>query len=144
MNITSIQYFLNSLLDNTMKPIVAKSWEANYLASGPPYERHRQVILSKRETGVSSASICAVTIPPGSKSDTHMHDVSDEIWIITRGRGKVIVDGNQVDVEPGTIVCAPAKSHHQITNAGKEVLHAYIVFAPAGPEDALLKQIEGK
>lgn len=68
-----------------------------------------------------------------------MHDVSDEIWLITKGKGKVIVDGNEVDVEPGTVVCAPAKSTHQIVNASKEVLHAYIVFAPAGPEESLLK-----
>ena len=122
-----------------MKAVVAKSWEADYLATPPPFERHRQVILSKKEHGLSSASICAVTIPAGGKSDAHMHDVSDEIWLITRGKGKVIVDENEVNVEPGTVVCAPAKSKHQILNTGKEVLHAYIVFAPAGPEEALLK-----
>jgi mannose-6-phosphate isomerase-like protein (cupin superfamily) len=125
-----------------MKPITAKSWEAEFLATPPPYERHRQVIFSKRETGVSSASVCSVTIPPGGKSDTHMHEVADEIWIVTRGRGKVIVDGNEVGIEPGVVVCAPAKSKHQITNTANEVLHAYIIFAPAGPEEALLKQIE--
>ena len=125
-----------------MKPITGKSWEAEFLATPPPYERQRQVIFCKRETGVSSASVCAVTIPPGGKSDTHMHDVSDEFWVVTRGRGKVIVDGNEVEIEPGVVACAPAKSKHQITNTANEVLHAYIVFAPAGPEEALLKQIE--
>jgi mannose-6-phosphate isomerase-like protein (cupin superfamily) len=125
-----------------MKPLVSKSWEADYLATPPPYERQRQVIFSKRKFGISSASICSVTIPPGSKSDEHMHEATDEFWIITRGRGKVIVDGNEVAVEPEMVVCAPAKSKHQIVNSAKEVLHAYIVFGPAGPEEWLEKEIE--
>ena len=121
-----------------MKPLIAKSWEADFLATPPPFERHRQVIFSKKQHGVSSASICAVTIPPGGKSDEHMHDATDEFWIITRGKGKVIVDGNEANIEPGIVVCAQARSRHQIVNTGKEVLHAYIVFAPAGPEESLL------
>jgi hypothetical protein len=40
------------------------------------------------------------------------------------------------------VVCAPAKSKHQIVNSAKEVLHAYIVFGPAGPEEWLEKEIE--
>jgi len=54
----------------------------------------------------------------------------------------VIVDGNKAEVEPGDVVCAPAKSKHQIVNIGKETLHAYAILAPAGPEEALLNQIE--
>jgi mannose-6-phosphate isomerase-like protein (cupin superfamily) len=121
-----------------MKPLIAKSWEANFLATPPPFERQRQVIFSRRQHGLSSASICAVTIPPRGKSDEGTHDATDEFWIITRGRGKVIVDGNEADVEPGVVACAPARSKHQIVNTGNEVLHAYIVFAPARPEEALL------
>jgi mannose-6-phosphate isomerase-like protein (cupin superfamily) len=51
----------------------------------------------------------------------------------------VIVDGNGVDVEPGMVICGPSKSTYQIVNTSKEVLHAYIVFGPAGPEESLLK-----
>jgi len=127
-----------------MKPLVAKSWEADYLATPPPFERQRQVIFSKRKFGISSASICSVTIPPGSKSDEHLHEANDEIWIITRGKGKVIVDGNEAAVEPGIVVCAPAKSKHQIVNTANEVLHAYIVFGPGGPEEWLESEIEKK
>ncbi|HKM51576.1 MAG TPA: cupin domain-containing protein [Candidatus Bathyarchaeia archaeon] len=121
-----------------MKPIVAKSWEADFIATPPPYERHRQVLFSPKIQGVK-AGIGIVTIPPGGKSDTHSHDKSDEVWIVTKGHGKVSVDGNEVDIEPGVAVCAQAGSQHQIINTGKETLHAYFVFSPAGPEEALLK-----
>jgi len=84
-----------------------------------------------------------VTIPPGGQSDAHVHEYSDEFWISTKGHGKVNVDGNEVEIEPGMVVCAPAKSKHQIINTGKETLHAYWVMSPSGPEEAILK-MQGK
>jgi mannose-6-phosphate isomerase-like protein (cupin superfamily) len=120
-----------------VKPLVAKSWEGDYLATPPPYERHRQVLFSPKIQGVSSASIGTVTIPPTGKSD--MHERTDEFWIVTEGHGKVIADGDEGDVEPGSI--AYAKSAHQIINTGKETLHAYWILIPPGPEEALLKMM---
>ncbi len=124
-----------------MKPLVAKSWEADYLATPPPYERHRQVLYSTKIQGVKSASLGTVTIPPTGKSDPHSHEVTDEFWIITKGHGKVIADENEVEVEPGAIAYAPAKSTHQIINTGKETLHAYWILVPPGPEEALLRMM---
>ena len=125
-----------------MKPAVAKSWETVFLATPPPYERHRQVLLSKETHGVHSASLGTVTIPPGSKSDYHAHEKSDEFWIFTRGHGIVNVDGNEVDVRPGVVVLAPAQSKHQIINNGMETLHAYWILCPPGPEETLLRMMK--
>ena len=122
-----------------MKPLVAKSWEEDYLATPPPYERHRQVLFSQKMQGVKSAALGTVTIPPTGKSDPHSHERSDEFWIITKGHGKIIADGNEVEVGPGAIAYAPAKSTHQVVNTGKETLHAYWIIVPPGPEEAMLK-----
>jgi len=46
-----------------------------------------------------------------------------------------------VDVEPGSIAYASARSTHQIVNTGKETLHAYWILVPPGPEEALLKMM---
>ncbi len=128
---------------NVMKPILMKSWEVDFLPTPAPYERHRQVLFSSKLQGRTSAAIGTVTIPPGGQSDLHVHENSDEFWIITKGHGKISVDGNDVDIEPDVVVCAPATSKHQIINTGKETLHAYWVITPAGPEEAMLK-IMGK
>ena len=124
-----------------MKPLLAKSWEADYVATPPPYERHRQVLFSPKMQGVDSATIGTVTIPPTGKSDPHSHERSDEFWIVNKGYGKVIADGNEVEVGPGAIAYAPAKSNHQIVNTGKETLHAYWIIVPPGPEEAMLKMM---
>ena len=122
-----------------MKPILVKSWEADFLPTPPPYERHRQVLFSSKLQGRTAAAIGTVTIPPGGQSDPHTHETSDEFWIITKGHGKISVDGNDVEIEPDVVVCAPATSKHQIINTGKETLHAYWIITPAGPEEAMLK-----
>jgi mannose-6-phosphate isomerase-like protein (cupin superfamily) len=124
-----------------MKPILVKSWEVDFLQTPPPYERHRQVLFSSKIQGMRSAAIGTVTIPPGGQTDPHVHEGSDEFWISTKGHGKVNVDGNEVEIEPGVVVCAPAKSKHQIINTGKETLHAYWIISPAGPEEAMLKMM---
>ena len=122
-----------------MKPILVKSWEVDFLATSSPYERHRQVLFSSKLQGRTSAAVGTVTIPPGGQSDPHIHEKSDEFWIITKGHGKVIADGNEVEIEPDVVVCAPATSKHQIVNTGKETLHAYWIITPSGPEEAILK-----
>jgi mannose-6-phosphate isomerase-like protein (cupin superfamily) len=125
----------------SMKPLTAKAWEADFLATPAPYERHRQVLISDKTHGVHSAAVGTVTIPPGSKSDYHSHEKSDEFWIFTKGHGLVNVDGNEVDVEPGMVVVAPAQSQHQVINNSKETLHAYWILIPPGPEETLLKMM---
>lgn len=124
-----------------MKPLIAKSWDADFLSTPPPYERLRQVLFSPRIQGIKSAAIGTVTVPPGSHSDAHSHERTDEFWIVVMGHGKVDVDGNKVDIEPGTIAFAPAKSTHQIINTGNETLHAYWIFCPPGPEEDLLRMM---
>ena len=111
------------------------------MATPPPYERHRQVLISPKIQEADSATIGTVTIPPTGKSDPHSHEQSDEFWIVTRGHGKVIADGNEVEVGPDVIAYAPAKSTHQIVNTGKETLHAYWIIVPPGPEEAMLRMM---
>ena len=71
----------------------------------------------------------------------HSHERCDEFWIVTKGYGKVIADGSEVEVGPGAIAYAPAKSAHQIVNTGKETLHAYWIIVPPGSEEAMLKMM---
>jgi len=120
---------------------LVKSWEADFLPTPPPYERHRQVLFSSKLQGRTSAAVGTVTIPPGGQSDAHIHENSDEFWIITKGHGKVIADGNEVEIGPDVVVCAPASSKHQIVNTGKDTLHAYWIITPSGPEEAILKAL---
>jgi len=77
-----------------MKPLAAKSCEADYLDTPPSYGRHRQVLFSQKMQGLGSAAVSTVTIRPTGESDPHSHGRSDEFWIVRKGHGKIIADGN--------------------------------------------------
>jgi mannose-6-phosphate isomerase-like protein (cupin superfamily) len=57
-------------------------------------------------------SLAEATVPPGGTTDEHYHQVSEEIYFITAGTGRVRVDGEERDVRPGDcIVLAPGMRH---------------------------------
>jgi mannose-6-phosphate isomerase-like protein (cupin superfamily) len=98
-----------------------------------------KILMGPDTHGVKNLSINMVIIPPGSKSDTHIHESSEEYWIVVDGRGEIVVNEEKVAIEPGMIIYAAPKSVHCIVNTGNEPLKAYFLFAPPGPEKALLE-----
>ena len=118
---------------------IVKSWEIKGFEREAPFARTMKILMGPDTHGVTHLSINLVIVPPGSNSDTHSHDESEEFWIVLDGRGEVVVDGERTAIEPGMIVYAPPKSKHRIANTGNEPLKAYFLFAPPGPEKALLE-----
>jgi len=120
---------------------IVKQWEVKVLERAPPFVRTMKVLMSPETHGVKHLSINMVIVPPGSKSDTHSHGEAEEFWIILDGRGEVVVDEEKRSIEPGMIIFAPPRSKHRIVNTGNEPLKAYFLFAPPGPEKALLQMM---
>ncbi|MCW4003104.1 MAG: cupin domain-containing protein [Candidatus Bathyarchaeota archaeon] len=65
----------------------------------------------------------------------HLRDV-DEIYLVTSGKGKVIV-GNlpSADVEAGDVIVIPAGTSQKITNTGRTDLVFYCICTPRFTED---------
>lgn len=121
---------------------VVRPWEVEGFERKSPFVRTMKVLMGPDTHGVKHLSINMVIVPPGSKSDTHSHENVEEYWIMIDGRGEVVVDQERVAVEPGMIVFAPPKSNHRLVNTGSEPLKAYFLFAPPGPEKALLRMMK--
>ena len=65
-------------------------------------------------------------------SDYHLHEKFGEFRIVMKGHGKVNVsEGNEVDVETGSVACFRAGFKQQVIDTARETLH---------PEEALLKR----
>lgn len=127
---------------NSRKLKLVKPWEVKSFERKPPYVRTMKILMGPETHGVKHLSINMVIIPPGSSSDVHVHEESEEYWIIIDGRGEIVVDDDKIAIEPGMIVYAAPKSKHCIINTGNEPLKAYFLFAPPGPEKTLLKLME--
>ena len=64
----------------------------------------------------------------------HRHDTADEVLVIQGGHPHAILDGNTVDVGPGSVVYVPRGTWHGVENTG-EPIHLWWVVAPPGLEE---------
>jgi mannose-6-phosphate isomerase-like protein (cupin superfamily) len=80
------------------------------------------------------ATLTRVTMEPGSVSKRHAHARSEQIWIVERGSGRLLLrDGMQSELRSGDIVRTPPGETHGVENTGNEPLVYLAITTP--PED---------
>lgn len=55
-----------------------------------------------------------VTLNAGHKMNYHSHEHRDEVWVVTEGCGRTIVDGIEQNVALGNVIVIQANSRHMI------------------------------
>jgi mannose-6-phosphate isomerase-like protein (cupin superfamily) len=65
-------------------------------------------------------------VPPGEILIGHV-DPMEEIYIIQSGRGRMQVEDEVCEVEPGDAIHIPTGHFHELTNTGEEVLTLLVV-----------------
>lgn len=99
----------------------------------------RNVVLSARVRDGMSGSPCRfidlVVVPPGATVGAHRHSTEDEeIYVVTEGTGRVILDGQEFDVGPGdTIVNRPGGTHSLENVAAKPLKMVVVDIAVPTP-----------
>lgn len=78
---------------------------------------------------VAALSIGTYCIPVGGK-DGQLPHTEDEIYVVVRGRGRLLGESGEVEVGPGSVIYVPACEHHQFTEVSED-LSVVVVFAPA-------------
>jgi mannose-6-phosphate isomerase-like protein (cupin superfamily) len=82
----------------------------------------------------STMTITRVTMEPGAVSTLHAHARSEQIWLVERGSGTLLMDGGaETRIEAGDIVRTPAGDAHGVVNSGDEPLIYLAITTP--PED---------
>jgi mannose-6-phosphate isomerase-like protein (cupin superfamily) len=107
------------------------------LDDAPRNERGGQVshLLFAPGLGSRDLTVTWVRGEPGSQQGLHVHENSEQIYVVVRGRGLVIVGGEEREVEAGTAVLIPAGVEHEIRNTGGEALEYVSVTTPPFPTD---------
>ena len=87
-------------------------------------------------TGDKKVSIARARVEPGVTTKPHHLEGIQEIYLITKGRGKVqIGDLEPAEVAQGDVVVIPAGLSQSITNIGVTDLIFYCICAPAFTEN---------
>jgi mannose-6-phosphate isomerase-like protein (cupin superfamily) len=67
-------------------------------------------------------SLAQATVPPGARTEAHLHRRSEEIYFFTAGAGRMLLGDEQADVSAGDCVVIAPGVAHQLVNDGPEPL----------------------
>jgi len=110
--------------------IFIKESEAPLEVIGPPYKRIIRHLSAPWTTGSKNVWIGTSSVDPGYTSNEHFHDGQEEIFYCVSGKGKVKIDSEIADMEPGDLVYVPPGCKHQLINDGNLVFKVLAVVAP--------------
>lgn len=88
------------------------------------------LLLAPGQFGSQNMAVTWVHGAPGSRQPLHAHPESEQIYVIVRGRGTMVVGGEEQDVSAGTAVFIPAGTEHAIHNPGPDDLDYVSAASP--------------
>ena len=75
-------------------------------------------------------SLAEATLEPDEATQRHHHRVTEEIYFVLKGSGRMEVDGETRMVRPGDAVLIPAGAWHTLENNGTSELRILCCCAP--------------
>lgn len=85
--------------------------------------------------GNQNQSLAEAVVPAGTTTQLHRHGMSEEIYHIAAGEGRMTRGQEEFTVRPGDTVCIPAGTPHKIANTGAGDLKILCCCAPAYSHD---------
>ncbi len=80
-----------------------------------------------------------MSLKPGEDIKSEVHDENDQFFRFDSGEGKVVINGNEYDVEDGFAVVVPKGSEHNVINTGDRDLKFYTIYSPAHHKDQIVR-----
>jgi mannose-6-phosphate isomerase-like protein (cupin superfamily) len=92
-------------------------------------------LLAHRNSAIRKQSLAEARLPPGASTTPHYHPLTEEIYYLLEGAGRMRIGDDVRDVGPGDAIAIPPGAVHTITNTGAGTLKFLCCCAP-GYEDA--------
>ena len=88
-------------------------------------------LLAHRNSCIRHQSLAEARLPVNGATTPHYHPRTEEIYYITHGRGRIIIEGEARELKPGDAVAIPPGKRHKLWNTGSETLRLLCCCAPA-------------
>ncbi len=88
-------------------------------------------LLSYRNSAIRNQSLAEARLPAAGATQEHYHRQTEEIYYITHGNGRIRIDGEVREVEPGDAIVIRPGQRHKLWNTGPEPLRLLCCCAPA-------------
>ena len=69
----------------------------------------------------------------GPNGKLHRHSVSDNIYIVRVGQGRLQIENDVHTIRQGQVVYIPAGVRHSLSNVSTEPFEIFEIYTPAGP-----------
>ncbi|GAA1840583.1 hypothetical protein GCM10009836_19920 [Pseudonocardia ailaonensis] len=83
----------------------------------------------RQHVRAADLSLGTYCIPVGGKDGQHPHG-EDEVYVVMRGRARLVAESGEADIGPGSVIFVPAGERHQFTDVSED-LSVLVVFGPA-------------
>ena len=96
--------------------------------------------------GNRAQSLAEALVPPGGRTLSHRHHLSEELYHVTSGHGVMTLGERRFLIRPGDTVAIPPGTAHGLENTGDEPLVVLCACSPAySHEDTeLLEAVPGE
>lgn len=86
------------------------------------------------------SQLVVMSLKPKEEIGMEVHKENDQFFRVEKGKGKVLIDGNEYDVKDGSAIVVPAGAEHNVTNVSKtENLKLYTIYSPAHHQDTVVR-----
>jgi mannose-6-phosphate isomerase-like protein (cupin superfamily) len=76
-------------------------------------------------------SLAEAIVPAGGATTAHYHRETEELYLVTAGRGRLVLDGEERVLVEGDCALIPPGTRHKIYNVGEQPLRIVCACAPA-------------
>ncbi len=86
-------------------------------------------------------SLAEATIPVGGATTEHYHRTSEELYLVSAGQGRLVIDGEERLIGEGDCALIPPGKRHKVFNIGDGPLRIVCACSPAyADEDTCLTE----
>lgn len=97
-------------------------------------ENFRKVLYTAKH-----CQLVLMSLAPNEEIGMEVHPDNDQFFRFEKGKGKVIIDGNEYEVKDGFAVVVPAGAQHNVINVSKtKSLKLYTIYSPAHHKDGVM------
>jgi mannose-6-phosphate isomerase-like protein (cupin superfamily) len=88
-------------------------------------------------TGENS-QLVLMSLLPNEDIGMEIHDENDQFFRFEKGKGKVVINETEYEVEDGDAIVVPKGAKHNVI-AGEEGLKMYTIYSPAHHKDGIVR-----
>ncbi len=86
------------------------------------------------------SQLVLMSLKPKEEIGMEVHPDNDQFFRFEKGRGKVIIDGNEYSVLGGSAVIVPSGSQHNVINVSEnKPLKLYTIYSPSHHKDGIVR-----